>query len=447
MGKARLLVVEDDIDVGHLLKYYFSSIGYDVDLAIDGLDALEKVRQALPNVVILDIMLPNVDGYDVCRSLRTNIQTSHIPVIFITQKEERADKLQGLELGADDYIIKPFDIEELKLRVQGVLRRSEHEKLTDPRSGLPTGWLIQEQLLSVIREKDLALLDARINNFGAFSTVYGFVAGEDVLRFAAMMIDEVVDELGNISDFIGHAGEDNFIIITNKKKADKIKSRLKERFNIEVQAHYNFIDRQQGFIEVTALDGTASEAPFMTMSIGIVSSSERSFSDIREITVVASEERRQDLITEHIIDERLRYFSQQKDWAYLELHIKHFEAYQEVYGFSESDHVIWFIIKIIREAINELRLIDGFIGHSTKGKFVIIVSKKSTRAFCKIIKSQFDANILSCYHYIHRVNGYIRPNDHKRHPFMKLTIGAITPAHPSFADIRKIIEFEGKFDL
>ena len=125
MGKARLLVVEDDIDIGNMLKIYFSGMDFDVDVAVRGSDALEKTKQSLPHLIVLDIMLPDIDGYEVCRNLRTSMRTSHIPVIFLTQKDERSDKLQGLELGADDYITKPFDIEELKLRVQGAIRRSE----------------------------------------------------------------------------------------------------------------------------------------------------------------------------------------------------------------------------------------------------------------------------------------------------------------------------------
>jgi len=225
------------------------------------------------------------------------MRTSHIPVIFLTQKDERSDKLQGLELGADDYITKPFDIEELKLRVQGAIRRSERESLTDPRSGLPAGRLIEEQLRRIIREKGRALLDARVNNFETFKDVYGFVAGDDVLRFTAMLIGEVVDEIGTTSDFIGHAGGDNFIIITNEPKADAMKARLKERFDKEVETHYNFIDRQQGFVQAPAADGSTLQVPFMNMSVGVVSPSLHSFADIREITELAAEARRQDSAT------------------------------------------------------------------------------------------------------------------------------------------------------
>src|SRR5512132_145576 len=294
MGKARLLVVEDDLDIGNMLKIYFSGMDFDVDVAIRGSEALEKTKQVLPHLIVLDIMLPDIDGYEVCRSLRTNMRTSHIPVIFQTQKDERSDKLQGLELGADDYITKPFDIEELKLRVQGAIRRSERESLTDPRSGLPAGRLIENRLRRIIREKGWALLDARVNNFEPFKDVYGFVAGDDVLRFTSMLIGEVVDEVGTTSDFIGHAGGDNFIIITTEEKAEPMKARLKERFDNEVLTHYNFMDRQQGFIQAPASGETIVKAPFMTMSVGIVSSSKHSFADIREITELSAEARRQD---------------------------------------------------------------------------------------------------------------------------------------------------------
>ena len=216
MGKARLLIVEDDFDISNMLRIYFSSQGYDVDVALRGKDALEKTRQVMPHLIVLDIMLPDIDGYEVCRALRTNTRTSHIPVIFLTQKDERSDRLQGLELGADNYITKPFDIEELKLYVQNAIARSERESLTDPQSGLPSGRLIEDQLRQIIRQKGWAFMDIRINHFEPFKDVYGFIAANDVLRFTAMLMGEVVDDFATPEDFIGHAGGDNFVIITKE---------------------------------------------------------------------------------------------------------------------------------------------------------------------------------------------------------------------------------------
>jgi len=293
MGKARILVVEDDVDIANMLQIYFSSQGYDVEVASRGFDALEKTRQSMPHLIVLDIMLPDIDGYEVCRRLRTSTRTSHIPVIFLTQKDERSDRLQGLELGADDYITKPFDIEELRLRVQNAIRRAERESLTDPRSGLPAGRLIEEQLRRIIREQGWALMDIRINGYDAFREVYGFVAANDVLRFTAMLLSEVVDELGTPDDFIGHPGDEDFVLITTEEAAPAIRARLKERFAAEVQSHYNFMDREQGYITVEE-GGVQKQVPLMTLSMGIVSPSQYQFADIREITELAAEARRKD---------------------------------------------------------------------------------------------------------------------------------------------------------
>ncbi len=294
MGKARLLIVEDDADIANMLRIYFTGLRYDVEIAPRGGEALEKTRQSLPHLIVLDIMLPDIDGFEVCRILRTNTRTSHVPIIFLTQKDERSDKLQGLELGADDYITKPFDIEELKLRVARAITRAEQQSLTDTRSGLPSGKLIDEQLRRIIRLESWALLDVRINHYGAFKEVYGFVAADDVLRFAAMILGEVVDENGSPSDFIGHSGGENFIVICNDNSADTLRSVLKTRFATEVLSHYTFLDREQGHIINYDDDGKPVKKPLMTLSVGIVSPATQSFTDIREITELAAEARRMD---------------------------------------------------------------------------------------------------------------------------------------------------------
>ena len=292
MGKARLLIVEDDTDIANMLRIFFLSQQYDVDIAPRGSEALEKTRQSLPHLIVLDIMLPDIDGFEVCRILRTNTRTSHVPIIFLTQKDERSDKLQGLELGADDYITKPFDIEELKLRVQRAIVRAEQQSLTDPRSGLPSGRLIEEQLRRIIREAGWALLDVRLNHFDAFNDAYGFVAGDDVLRFTAMLLGEVVDQFSSPNDFIGHAGGDNFMILLDEQNAPAVRQQLKTRFAAEVLTHYNFMDRERGYIIAANDRGQEVHSPLMKLAIGMVSASHYQFADIREITELAAEARR-----------------------------------------------------------------------------------------------------------------------------------------------------------
>ena len=267
MVKACLLFVEADIDIGNFAKIYFAGMGWDVYLAASVSDALKIASQVSPHLIILDLILPDMDGLEVFRALRTNTRTAHIPVIFLTddkkaEKDEDhlpLDAIHELASNADDYVAKPVDIEELKLRAQGALRRSERQNLIDPRSRLPTGRLIKDQLHHISRQSGWSLLDAHINHFEPFKDVYGIEAGDDVLRFTALLLGEVIDELGTTSDFIGHAGADNFIIITREEKADTIKARLKARFNREILAYYD------------STDGGTTKAPFMTLSISIAS--------------------------------------------------------------------------------------------------------------------------------------------------------------------------------
>jgi DNA-binding response OmpR family regulator len=294
MNKARLLIVEDDNDVSNMLRIYFTGLGFEVDTALRGSIALEKTRQNMPHLIVLDIMLPDIDGFEVCRILRTNTRTSHVPIIFLTQKDERSDKLQGLELGADDYITKPFDIEELKLRVQRAISRAEQQSLTDPRSGLPAGRMIEDQLRQVIRRTNWALLDIRIENYAAFKEIYGFVAADDLIRFTAMLMNEVIDDMGTINDFIGHASENNFLLITTEEASQEIQQRLKARFDDEVLTHYSFIDRERGYLLSSEAADKPAEIPFMTLAIGMVLSSQHQFGDIREITELAAEARRRE---------------------------------------------------------------------------------------------------------------------------------------------------------
>jgi DNA-binding response OmpR family regulator len=292
MSKSRLLIVEDDIDIANMLEIYFGGLHYEVDIAGRGSEALEKTRQRLPHLIVLDIMLPDIDGYEVCRTLRTQTRTSHIPVIFLTQKDERSDRLQGLELGADDYITKPFDIEELRLRVYNAIARSERESLTDPHTNLPSGQLIEEKLRQIIRRAGWAYLDIRLTNFDSFKEAYGFVASDNVLRYTASLIGEVVDEFGTINDFVGHTGNDHFVIITTEESSSTIRKQLIDRFSEEILTHYNYLDRQKGYIKYSGDGGKSEQSPIISIAVGIVTPSEHEFTDIREITELAANTRR-----------------------------------------------------------------------------------------------------------------------------------------------------------
>jgi GGDEF domain-containing protein len=221
--------------------------------------------------------------------LRNNLRTSHVPIIFLTQKDERSDKIAGLELGADDYITKPFDIEELRLRVQGSIRRAQATNLSNPTTGLPSGKQIEEQLRELMRREDWALLYVGINDIDPFRDKEGFLAADEVLRDLAQMLGETIDEFGAPSDFIGHRGGDDFIVITTGEQGPVIRDRVVARFAAGVGTHYNFIDRENQYITVDK-----KQYPLMSLAVGLVTPEDGPFSDIREITEVAAELRRAD---------------------------------------------------------------------------------------------------------------------------------------------------------
>lgn len=291
MENLKIMIVDDEPDILTMLQLYFDRQNYQVMITHHGEDAVQKATENPPNLILLDIVLPDIDGYEVCQRLRKNLRTKFIPIIFLSQRNDRKDKLQGLELGADDYITKPFDIEELLLRVQNALKRAERESYTDAQSRLPSIRIIEDVLREIINQEGWSFLDIHLNHFYAFREKYGFLAASDVLRFVAMLMDEVIAQYGRKEDFIGHAGGDNFVMITTKENALPIMQELRKRFNEEIRTYYNFTDRDQGFL-LLQKDGVEEQHPIMNMTIGSVSPSQYRFSDIREITEIAAEERK-----------------------------------------------------------------------------------------------------------------------------------------------------------
>jgi GGDEF domain-containing protein len=196
-------------------------------------------------------------------------------------------------LGADDYITKPFDIEELKLRVKNAIDSSRRTQNLHPVTGLPTGRLIEEHLRLLMHgTRQWAYLDMKINHWEPFKEVYGYLAGDEVLRFIALLMNEVMEEAGTNEDFLGHPGSDNFVIITHASDVNRLKSRLTERFNEEVKQHYSFIDRERGYILVPDSSRGERQEELMTLAVGAVSTQTHQFSDIREITELAADDRR-----------------------------------------------------------------------------------------------------------------------------------------------------------
>lgn len=270
MSKKRLLVIEDDVDLAEMLVVYFIAQGYDVLNAISGAEGVAMARSRFPNLILLDVMLPDMDGFDVCRALRTTTLSKHIPIIFLTQRDARADKVAGLELGADDYITKPFDVEELRLRVQGSIRRSNRESLHDPRSGLPTNVLIQDTRDALMQRPNFTPLNIQLAGFRAFHDLYGFMAGDEALAFTGQVFMETIAQIGTADDFAGTLSDDSFVIFTFVPDVKPFIDTLGQHFNEGIKRFYNFVDSERGYSLVNAGMPDEKQVPLMHLLVSLV---------------------------------------------------------------------------------------------------------------------------------------------------------------------------------
>jgi PleD family two-component response regulator len=245
----QILIVEDDLDLSEMLNAYFSVQGYRVATVAWGKDAIEICQKRVPDLVVLDIRLPDIDGYEIARQLKSQRRTKDLPIIFLTEKRDRLDKLAGLELGVVDYITKPFDIQELRLRVRNVLHRAADRKTLDnPVTSLPEGGLVDEQLEELLKGKDpWALLVVKLGGLDKFRDRYGFVASDDVLRAVSLMVTNAMAETleNGKEDFVGHLGQHELVIVTVKKQLEPLSKRIRERIGASMDYFYPLKDRDK----------------------------------------------------------------------------------------------------------------------------------------------------------------------------------------------------------
>lgn len=292
MPKQKILIVEDAPDIAGLLQVFFTSQGYEALVASRGGQAVELSRREMPDIVLLDIMLPDMNGYTVCQELRSNRRTREIPIIFLTARGEKEDIIQGLQLGADDYIVKPFDLQVLQARVNNRLQHAALLSSKDPTTGLPGSQAIEEELRRVLNRHDWALAYIGLEHFEPYSQAYGFVAGDNALRFVARLLVEAVDDLGGPDDFVGHGIGTDFVLTTSPDRVKPICERLMRDFDERIGTLYDYRDRKQGFLLLRDATGEV-RVPLMYLVIGVIDGSRRRFSDIRELSEAAARIRQQ----------------------------------------------------------------------------------------------------------------------------------------------------------
>lgn len=290
VGIDEILVVDDSPTMARLLDLGLTSQGFKVRVARDGGAALEMALERCPDLVLADVMMPVLDGVQLTQALREDPRTASTTIILVTAKGYPAAKLQGFEAGADDYIVKPFDIEELLARVKGALRRAKVLRASSPLTRLPGNVRIQEEIeMRVRKQMHFALLYCDLDNFKAYNDKYGFLEGDRVIQMSARVIQDVAFEVGGPDTFVGHVGGDDFVVVTALGMEIAIAERAITRFDEAIPTVYDEEDRARGYIETLSRRGELQRFPIVALSIGIATTERRTYSHYAEAVAIATE--------------------------------------------------------------------------------------------------------------------------------------------------------------
>lgn len=290
MGGDRILVVDNEADIRRFIEVNLRLEGFEVVAAADGAEALERARDSEPALVLLDVMMPGIDGIEVCRRLRADPRTSHIPVILLTAKSMTVDKVVGLAAGADDYVLKPFDPMELIARVQTTLRRAADLRGASPLTGLPGNHRIETEIARrLAASAPIAVAYVDLNDFKSYNDHYGFLAGDKVIQVTAQVLREALTGPGLDDSFLGHIGGDDFVMAFDPAAIDRVCPTAIRCFDDEVPRLYAPEDLQRGYLETEDRRGQLQRFDLITMAIGVTSNLQRTFRDHREIVHVATE--------------------------------------------------------------------------------------------------------------------------------------------------------------
>ncbi|MBU3958333.1 MAG: response regulator [Candidatus Omnitrophica bacterium] len=284
MVKPRILLVDDDPGILDVLEISLSEENYEILKANDGEEALRIINSQPLDLVLLDYAMPKMNGRQVCLEVKKNILLQHLPVIMVTGKGEVSDRIDGIDAGADDYIVKPFEPKELLARIRMILRRTERDLDANPLTRLPGNVSILSELSRRIDSKSLfAVCYIDLDKFKSYNDKYGFEHGDEVICETARILIQAKKKAGNPDDFIGHIGGDDFVIVTIPNTADNICKQVIADFDKIVPSFYNEKDRKTGSIVALDRQGKEQKIPLLSVSIGVVTNEFRNIEHVAQI--------------------------------------------------------------------------------------------------------------------------------------------------------------------
>ena len=290
MIKPRILLVDDDPDILDVLEIALSEENYEILKAGDGEEALRIIKSKPLDLVLVDYNMPKMNGRQVCAEVKKDILLGLLPVIMVTGRGDVEDKVSGIEAGADDYIVKPFEPKELLARIRMILRRTERNLEANPLTRLPGNISILNELSRRLEGKaPFAACYLDLDKFKSFNDKYGFEHGDEVIRETARILIRAVKDTGNKDDFIGHIGGDDFVIVTTPDISDKLCGKVIADFDQAIPSFYSAEDRQNGYITSHDRQGNVQKMPLMSISIGVVTNEAREIEHLAEISEVGAD--------------------------------------------------------------------------------------------------------------------------------------------------------------
>ncbi len=289
-----ILVVDDDPDIARFVEMTLRFEGFGVVVAHDGPTARAIIERHRPDLVVLDVMMPRIDGLELTRQLRADPLTAALPIILLTAKGLSADKVVGLTAGADDYLVKPFDTLELLARVRATLRRNREIREVSPLTGLPGNTRILGEIEDrVVRAAaggpPFVVCYVDMDHFKGVNDAYGFVRGDEFIQLVARVLHRATAVVGAPHPFLGHVGGDDFGVVCEPDQVQPLTDDAVASFEAAVRLLYDPADVARGYIELVDRQGVSRRSGFVTLSVGVALSSHRTYTDPRQIVAVATE--------------------------------------------------------------------------------------------------------------------------------------------------------------
>lgn len=290
LAKARILVADDEPHIRRILQFLLEQEGFEVRLAEDGEAAWQEVASFRPDLVLLDVMMPRMDGFAVLEIIRAGFETARLPVILLTAKSDVSDKVMGLKGGANDYIVKPFSHDELLLRVSNLLEATRREREANPLTGLPGNRAIEREIQTRIAGgEDFALMYLDIDRFKSFNDHYGYARGDRAISFTAGVLAGCAQKYGPGGVFVGHVGGDDFVVATASKGSEELARHIIEEFDAGVLALHDPEDALRGYLEVENRSGMRERFPLIALTVALVAEVKGRFSHPAELSDALAE--------------------------------------------------------------------------------------------------------------------------------------------------------------